>query len=84
MNYRVFWSPDAELQLEKILKDPANQVRLAAAARVIDKQLVTDPLEFGESRYDTLRIGFERPLGVLYEVIDDVATVIVYEVWRIE
>jgi hypothetical protein len=84
MKYRVFWEPHAESQLERILSERTNQTRIVAAARAIDRHLINAPLEFGESRYDTVRIGFERPLGVLYEVLDDVRTVIVYEVWLIE
>ena len=84
MNNRVFWDPHAESQLEQILSNEALQTRILAAARAIDGQLLTAPLNFGESRFDTFRIAFERPLGVLFEVQGDVRTVIVYEVWLIE
>jgi mRNA-degrading endonuclease RelE of RelBE toxin-antitoxin system len=84
MKYRVLWEPYAESQLERILGETTDQARIVAATRAIDGQLLTAPLEFGESRWDTVRIGFERPLGVLYDILDDVRTVIVYEVWFIE
>ena len=84
MSYRVFWSPHAEHRLEEILRDAAVQAECAAAAREIDQQLVSDPKRFGESRFDLVRIGFVRPLGVQYEVLHDVRTVIVYDVWRID
>ena len=84
MNYRVFWAPQAEKQLEAILQDQTEQVRIAAAARRINECLTSGPLAFGESRYDTLRVGFELPLGLDYEVLQDVRTVIVYHVWRID
>jgi hypothetical protein len=80
----VFWSPHAEQQLEAILQDPASQTECTAAARDIDRALSSDPIGFGESRYDNVRIGFARPLGVHYEVLEDVHTVIVYDVWRID
>ncbi len=57
---------------------------LAAAARAIDKRLVANPDQFGESRYDTVRVGFVLPLGVQFEVMDNVHTVIVYDVWRVD
>jgi hypothetical protein len=38
---------------------------------------------FGESRYDKMRIGFLNPLGVDFEVMDDLRTVVVHDVWRI-
>ena len=84
MNYRVFWAPQAEKQLEAILQDQAEQVGIAAAVRRMDERLTSDPFTFGESRYDTLRVGFELPLGIDYEVLQDVRTVIVYHVWRID
>lgn len=82
MNYRVFWAPHAEQRLEEILQDVSDRALHAAAARDIDQQLAADPLRFGESRFDAVRIGFVRPLGVQYEVLDD--AVIVYDVWRID
>lgn len=83
MSFRVFWSPHAEQRLE-FLAGTADSAGLISAAREIDKRLVAAPLEFGESRYDTVRIGFVLPLGVQFEVLDDVRTVIVYDVWRVD
>ena len=57
-------------------KNAATQAEHAAAAREIEQKLAADPLGFGESRYDAVRVGFVRPRG-------DVRTVIVYDVWRI-
>jgi hypothetical protein len=84
MTFRVFWSPHAEQRLESLLGDASDVASLAAAARQLDHYLAADPKAFGESRYDTVRVGFVRPLGVQYEVIDDVQAVIVYDVWRID
>jgi plasmid stabilization system protein ParE len=77
MTYRVFWSPHAERRLEQILQNTSDSAVVAAAARQIDHHLVAAPKTFGESRYDTVRVGFVRPLGVQFEVLDDVRTVIV-------
>ena len=84
MSYRVFWSPHAEGQLEEILRNATDAAAIAAFAREIDRFLVANPKSFGESRYDTVRVGFVRPLGIQFEVLDDVRTVIVYDVWRID
>jgi hypothetical protein len=81
MTYRVFWAPNAERQIETILKNRLFQDALAQAARDIDRNLLSDPLGFGESRYDQVRVGFSRPLGVEYEVFIDERTVIVHGVW---
>ena len=84
MNFRVFWSPYAEERLENILLNTLDAAIIAAAAKQIDRFLSAAPQEFGESRYDTIRISFVPPLGVQFEVLDDVQTVIVYDVWRID
>ncbi len=78
MSYRVFWSPHAEQRLEEILRNASASAIVAAVVRQIDRQLVFSPKSFGESRYDTVRVGFMLPIGVQYEVMDDVRTVIVY------
>lgn len=83
MKYRVLWAPDAEHELDAILASAADQTKLVSAARYVDGFLLTDPISFGESRYDNIRIGFVLPLGVEYEILDDVRTVIVHGVWRI-
>jgi hypothetical protein len=84
MQFRVLWAPDAEEKLERLIKDSPDPRTLAAAARAIDQHLLTGPREFGESRYEAMRVGFVYPLGVQFEVIDDVRTVIVHETWRID
>jgi hypothetical protein len=84
VTYRVFWAPFAEQRLEAILQRESDPSRIAAAARILDAQLARDPLDVGESRYDTVRIGFELPLGIQYEILHDVRSVIVYDVWRID
>jgi hypothetical protein len=84
MTCRVLWAPHAEQRLEELIQSTDERELLAAAARQIDRALIADPLAFGESRYDTVRIGFVRPLGIQFEVMDDVRTVIVYDVWRID
>jgi hypothetical protein len=84
MTFRVFWSPHAEQRFEKLLATAEDRATIVVAARDIDARLVADPVAFGESRYDTVRVGFMLPLGVQFEVIEDVRTVIVYDVWRVD
>ena len=85
MQYRVLWSANAEERLEQLLKQSAEPVAaaIAGAVREIDTLLLDSPGAFGESRYGTLRIGFVNPLGVDFEVMDDVHTVVVHDVWKI-
>lgn len=82
MAYRVFWTPDAEETIERFLKTSENPKLIAASARQFDQFLLTSPNEFGESRYDAMRIGFVFPLGAQFEVMEDVYPVIVHHVWR--
>jgi hypothetical protein len=84
MKYRVIWAPHAEKRLEQFLRVADEQATVAAAAKEIDQHLVADPFAFGESRYDTVRVGFVRPLGVQFEFMDDMRMAIVYDVWRID
>jgi plasmid stabilization system protein ParE len=83
LSFRVFWSAHAEEQLEEIFHHAADRPSLARVAREIDHFLAAEPRDFGESRQESVRIGFILPLGVLYDVLDDVATVIVYDVWHV-
>lgn len=84
MSFRVFWAPHAEEKLAEILRDAEKQVERASAARAIDQRLASDPQQFGESRFDAVRIGYVLPLGVQFEVLGDVRTVIVYDVWQVD
>jgi hypothetical protein len=61
--WSIFWSPNAESQLEAILGEVAQRLEMANAARDIDGHVMSNPLAFGESRYDDVRIGFVLPLA---------------------
>jgi hypothetical protein len=84
MKYRVLGSPYSEERLEQLVKSAPDADVIAIAVRQIDQNLIASPNSFGESRYDNERIGFFRPLAVHFEVMDDVWTVVVYDVWRID
>jgi hypothetical protein len=81
MPYRVFWSPDAERRYKVLLRLSSDAATLAQAARDIDRQLHSNPFELGESRDENIRIGFLEPLAIEFEVLQDVETVIVFNVW---
>jgi hypothetical protein len=84
MPFRVFWSPYAEDGFEQFVTALPDPKLLASAARRVDQALSADPIEFGESRYDAIRIGFAHPIGIQFEVMQDVQTVIVHSVWLID
>ena len=62
MPYRVFWSPDAERLFKNLLAAaPSDAAALAHAAAFVDNELHADPHQFGESRHENVRIGFQLP-----------------------
>ncbi|MEX2315663.1 MAG: hypothetical protein WD669_00825 [Pirellulales bacterium] len=84
MPYRVFWAPAAEQKLEQAIQLAADASVIVAAAREVERRLIGAPYEFGESRSDPLRVGFVLPLGIMFEIMDDVRTVIVHDAWTAE
>lgn len=56
-------------------RHPPALIRLV---REIDCWLASKPLDFGESRFETVRLGVVHPLAVLEEP----PTVIVLDIWR--
>ena len=84
MQFRVLWTPYAEARLAGFLQNDPEPPILAGVARQIDQRLMDSPELFGESRFDANRVGYVYPLGVQFEVMDDVRTVIVHDVWRID
>jgi hypothetical protein len=82
MAFRVFWAPSAELRLAKVAAISMDRDAIAAAAKEFDRVLISTPNSFGESREENFRVGFIHPLGIYFEVMADVETVIVHDVWR--
>jgi hypothetical protein len=80
MQYRVLWAPYAEDRLEQLLKHSTDPEVVARAAREIDRYLAAVAVEFGESRFDSMRVESVFPLGIQFEVMDDVQTSIVHDV----
>jgi hypothetical protein len=78
----VFWSPEADGRLQSLIRGAEESSDLIRVVREIDVWLARHPLDFGESRSDTVRIGVVPPLAVLFEVLDDPPTVIVLDIWR--
>jgi hypothetical protein len=83
MKHFVFWSPEADESLQSLIRDDDRDGRVVRAAREIDFWLARGPLDFGESRYDTVRVGFVTPLAIQFDVLADPPTVIVLDIWRV-
>jgi hypothetical protein len=63
--------------------DAGDREAITNVARALDRRLARNPMEQGESRPNGLRIAFELPLGVLYEIREDQRLVQVVAVWRV-
>jgi len=82
MRHFVFWVPEADEKLQAIIAATNASSDVIRVVREIDFWLARDPLDFGESRFDTVRLGVVRPLAVLFDVLDDPPTVIVLDIWQ--
>jgi plasmid stabilization system protein ParE len=82
MKYHVVYQPTAEDQLADIWTVAPDQIRVTRAADRIDALLTYTPTTVGESRAPGVRVLFEDPLVVTYEVIEDDKRVTVLRVAR--
>jgi hypothetical protein len=84
MNYVVTWVPVAEQDLATVWLAAPDRTAVALSAHQLDVTLGDDPLSFGESRRSSVhRVGFDPPLGIEFEVIEDDKKVLVQGVWLI-
>ena len=84
MKHFVFWEPEADETLQALIRADDVDGRVVRAVREIDFWLARGALDFGESRYDTVRVGFVAPIAVQFDVLADPPTVIVLDIWRID
>ena len=81
MNFTVIWKPAAEEALADIWLRADDRTAVVAAGDRLDRALSRDPLVIGESRTGEIRIAFESPLGITYQVDQQARTVTVTSVW---
>jgi len=84
VKYRVAWTPSAQEHLASVWLSSPDRQAVTSAAAAIDADLVKDPQSQGESRSGGVRILIRRPLGVLYEVVEEDGTVYVFAAWTTE
>ena len=84
MRHFVFWAPEADEGLQSLIRSDEADGRVVRAVREIDFWLARGPIDFGESRYDTVRVGFVTPIAIQFDVLTDPPTVIVLDIWRID
>jgi hypothetical protein len=68
MSYAVDWEPTAEQELTDIWMNADNPNAVTHAANEAERRLKYQPLGVGESRGGSVRVLFEPPLVVYYEV----------------
>jgi hypothetical protein len=61
--------------------DSALRKAITVATHQIEKELSKNPETKGESRPNHRRIYFHAPLGILFKVIAEKATVVILHVW---
>ncbi len=83
MKWTATYKPSAEQELAALwINAPVRQAVTEAANR-IDRLLQSDPHNLGESREGAVRIHFERPLAIQFEIHDQDCLVEVLKVWWI-
>ncbi len=71
MRYIVRWLPRAEADLAGVWTAASDRNAVTRAAMKIDRSLTAAAPAVGESRSGALRITFESPLAVVFQVIGD-------------
>jgi hypothetical protein len=82
MKYTVIYLPSAEQQLADLWLAAADRSAITSASDKIDQLLKDNPLAVGESRVSNIRILFEEPLVVVYDVREADLVVKVWAVWQ--
>jgi hypothetical protein len=60
----------------------ADREAVTTASAELDRRLADDPEDEGESRVNTLRITFEKPLAIYFDVNSEKKLVQVVRVWE--
>jgi hypothetical protein len=82
MKYTVVWLPHAENELARLYNAARDKQAVTDAANQLERELSRSPGVVGESRGIKLRVTFEKPLGILYEVSEADRKVQLIHVWR--
>ncbi|MCC7083553.1 MAG: hypothetical protein IT427_00935 [Pirellulales bacterium] len=69
--------PNADDKVQKLIAEAADPAALVSVLRELEYWLKWNPADFGESRYENVRVAFTAPLGVEFEILEDPPTVIV-------
>jgi hypothetical protein len=81
MSFSVNWLDSLAAELFELWSDPELRVAVISASRKITAALELCPNDVGESRPDNVRIIFEAPLAVIYEVLSHEHQVNIMRIW---
>jgi hypothetical protein len=81
--FQVLWSPNALEELAAVWMELEDRQSVTDASDQIDERLKQNPQDVGESRTGSLRITFDNPLGLIFNVSDADRRVTVLSVWSI-
>ncbi len=81
--FSIFRSQSAMLPLKQVweLADDELREAILRASRQLDQQLYLDPQQKGEAREGNVRIAFQEPLAVLFEVDEAKKMVRILRAW---
>lgn len=82
--YEVRWKRLARNQLAELWLGTGDRDAITEAVAEVDRLLAARPHTAGESRPDSRRIVFARPLVALYQIVEDDRRVEVLAVWSVE
>ena len=82
MTFKVRWMPPAEADLASIWLAARDRQRLTEVSGRIEESLTRSPKSAGESREAGVRLMFDDPLWVEFEVDESSRTVRILTVWR--
>jgi hypothetical protein len=68
MSYTVVWRQRAETQLARHWIRAANKDAFSGYVEQVERILARNPAEQGESRENSYRLWFHRPLQVLFQI----------------
>lgn len=84
MNYSIFWTQEAEDGLASSWLGASDREAVTTASHRIDLALSHHPLRYGTGRQSSvIRMAYEPPLGIDFEVIEDDKKVRVLRVWSL-
>jgi mRNA-degrading endonuclease RelE of RelBE toxin-antitoxin system len=84
MPYEVRWSSYAEKELDQPTLSASQKQALSDATARVEAALAMAPRDVGTMRLVSTRILVDKPLGIVYDIIEDDKIVVIAEAWIIK